>query len=475
MWLLWFIIIIVVAVLVSKRKKNATNLRDCPASPIHPNLGVRLPLATAVLTSRANVVFPPRSNVQPVPMPPCKLYYPSYVQLSQEQRRFFAYWRYEYERGNALPADDTYRYLYAYEIAWESRSGNELELLWVQLWRKLGPDDSVARGLAHWIVDLRLQQGKPAFDDITASMLDRAFVFDLALAAGSTPPVDTVWALRLPFSFDSEMKTRVKRLLRDVDFSALLKTATQQNVKTAQRVLFSGLGWPSQRLQQFGPMDATIARFSESLEVREAVYNIVMTIQHLSGAPPPRYVPPPVYRKSEFPEPPPESVEMVVRKAIGSLPDANEMDGLLWSIDRVFDDTGLILLLLVLWLSELKPFIEGRIAFSGELRKRYEAIGRRLGLQASIGSLRRDYWMLSHGPRAVWTLSPSPASLNDIKTGITDARFTRSMQQLLLGSAVRGEAIHALAVRLARRRRKSGDEVKAIMGEETGATPAATR
>jgi hypothetical protein len=98
-----------------------------------------------------------------------------------------------------------------------------------------------------------------------------------------------------------------------------------------------------------------------------------------------------------------------------------------------------------------------------------------LGLQASIGSLRRDYWMLSHGPRAVWTLSPSPASVNDIKTGITDARFTRSMQHLLLGSAVRGEAIHALAVRLARRRRKSGDEVKAIMGEETGATPAATR
>lgn len=474
MWLLWLIIMVVVAVLVSRRKKNATSLRESPASPIYPSLGVRLPLATAVLTSRANVVFPPRSDVQPVPMPPCKLYYPSYVQLSQEQRRFFAYWRYEYERGNTLPADDTYRYLYAYEIAWESRSADELELLWTQLWRKLEPDDSVARGLAHWIVDLRLQQRKTAYDDITASMSDRAFVFDLALAAGSTPPVDTAWALCLPFSFDSEMKARVKRMLREVDFSALLKAATQPNVETAQRALFSGLGWPVQRLQQFGPMDATIARFSESSEVRKAVYNIVMTIQHLSGAPPSRYVSAPVYRRSEFSGPLPESVEMVVRKATNSLPDANGVDGLLWSIDRVFDDTGLLLLLLVLWLSELKPFIEGRIAFSGELRLRYEAIGRRLGLQATIGSLRRDYWMLSHGPRAVWTLSPSPASVNDIKTGITDARFTRSMQHLLLGSAVRGEAIHALAVRLARRRRKSGDEVKAIMEEETGTTPAAT-
>lgn len=415
-------------------------------------------------------------------MPRCVMYYTAYGMLDLDQQAYFRYWRRRYEEGTRLDADASYVYLYIYELACEAKTSDGLESAWSKLLSQLigTASDNIGHRLANWIVHLRLQRECSAFtakwepvgntitfDEVTEAITDASLLFDLALAAGVAPPFDSLFSLQLPVYFDPESRTRIKRMLRAVDTSSLLEIADQHS-PTPERVnLFHDMGWAAARLQLFGPLEANVIRFSRSDSIRDAVVNLLVALNDLSGAPPVKYNP--------RPAPVPTSDDTIgeaVRKAIGSLPQTSSIEGLIWSVERVFDDGALLLLMLVLWL-ENKPYIEGAISFSKDLRSLYEGVGADLGFNATIGTMRRDFWTLSHGPRAVWVLEPAPNVPNDVKTGVTVARFTKEMQHLLRGSAAREQAMHALAVRIARRRRTSADVVKTAFESHTGCSPGA--
>lgn len=417
--------------------------------------------------------FPARvpGGVAPAPMPSCKLYFPTYSALNSAQQRYFVYWRDAYESGRVLDADATYRFLYVYELAVEARSAEELERLWTQLYRATDTKDTVAGHLACWIVDLRLLRNANLYDDITVSCREPALSFDLAVRAGVAPPAETFWGLQLPLTCDADLRRRVQRMLGNVDTSAILEAAAGRPPPIGKRMLFSGLGWPSDSLRRFGPLTVELPRYSQMSDVRHAVLGVINAVLELSGTAPLRSASHRGAVASTAPVAAREQTERIVTRALDGLPNVASLEGLLWTVERVLDDSVLVLLLLVLWLAEVKPYIEGRITFSGELRGHYEMLGGRLGLPLTIGSLRNDFWMLSHGARAVWTIDPTAATVNDIKTGLTAARFTRAMQHLLVGSAARAKVVHTLCKRLGQRRRTSSEQVRQVLAEATGTSP----
>lgn len=423
----------------------------------------------------AHVSFPPRGPSPQVPMPECRLYYASYSDLEHDQQAYYRYWRWQYESGTLLDADATYIYLYIYELAWEANSAVELERGWIKLFDDLSTKgtDSVVKQLATWIVHLRLQAGRSVFDEVTAKSNDADLAFDVAIAAGAGPPVEPLLKHTYQMGFDGRARERLKRVFQQIDTRVLVPIA--QGARTAKRpqMLFNNIGWVRSHLGQFGPLNVDVRRYGETKKVQEAVVTLLESLNELAGGPPvhrPGRAYQPLFKDQE---PTPKltgPVGELVRDAVASLPNPNTMEGLQWSIERIFDDGALVLLMLVLWL-ENKPYIEGAIAFASELRIFYERIGARLGFYAKIGTLRSDFWALSNGARAVWRLEPIPEAPGDIKTRVTVARFSKSMQHLLRGSEARGKVIHTLAVRIARRRRSTANEVTAIFAEETGMTP----
>lgn len=87
-------------------------------------------------------------------------YVPQYSQLTEEQLEYYFYWRREFRKGNTVATDESYLYLYIYEIL--NTAGHETEpeeglRILYRLFFAYGKDNSrLSRLLSEWIVDYSL-------------------------------------------------------------------------------------------------------------------------------------------------------------------------------------------------------------------------------------------------------------------------------------------------------------------------------
>ncbi|MDP9018062.1 MAG: hypothetical protein M3N19_07065, partial [Candidatus Eremiobacteraeota bacterium] len=263
-------------------------------------------------------------------------------------------------------------------------------------------------------------------------------------------------------------------LLDRIDTSPVLEAAAGVTATAVSRELFINIGEARSSLGRFGPLNATLHSYRRSSAVQSATDAIIEAMLEIIGrrAPVLPFLPtsdPGVLTVAS--EAKHDAVrETIVRKAIANLPAAHTLEGIVWSVESVWNREATLLLLLVIWLSELKPYIEGRIAFSSELRGYYEALGEALGLHVKIGTMRQAYWSLSHGARAIWTLDPRPREVAEIRSNASAARFVKRVQHLFVGSAVRTQAIHALTTHLAKRTHVSVKRIHEALSAVTNTT-----
>ena len=100
-------------------------------------------------------------------------YVPQYSQLTKEQLEYYLFWRREFRKGNVKDADDSYLYLYIYEIL--NTAGHEtdpeegLRMLY-RLFFAYGKENArLSRLLSEWIVDYSLIFRLSIPDDVRAS------------------------------------------------------------------------------------------------------------------------------------------------------------------------------------------------------------------------------------------------------------------------------------------------------------------
>ena len=87
-------------------------------------------------------------------------YVPQYSQLNRKQLSYYFYWRREFRRGNILKIDESYLYLYVYELlntaGYETPPEEGLRMLY-RLFRTYGrKNPKLSRHLIEWIVDYSL-------------------------------------------------------------------------------------------------------------------------------------------------------------------------------------------------------------------------------------------------------------------------------------------------------------------------------
>jgi len=143
------------------------------------------------------------------------------------------------------------------------------------------------------------------------------------------------------------------------------------------------------------------------------------------------------------------------------------IEGLKRTLTLTADEGMLTLMGLVLHLSDVKPYVEGLIAYSSEGRGYFTAAAETLGIEGGIGPYRRSFYDLTTGRRAPWILEP-PTPLAGMKMGVAGARFTRGLQRALLGADPRGEVYRWLCTQLAEQRSHPTADVVGAFERATG-------
>jgi hypothetical protein len=146
----------------------------------------------------------------------------------------------------------------------------------------------------------------------------------------------------------------------------------------------------------------------------------------------------------------------------------NTLAGLEFSIGAFWSDEMRALMALVLWQAEAKPYVEGLIAFSRELRIKYDAFATASGAETGLGPYRRAFFELSAGKRAPWSLDVHAGVPSDIRIAKANARFVKGLQHELRGSAARAQVLYLLAGYIARARDMSEGSVMDALGAATG-------
>lgn len=87
-------------------------------------------------------------------------YVPQYSQLRKDQLRYYLYWRREFRKGNVLKTDDSYLYLYIYEIintaGYETDPEEGIEMLFRLFYTYGRQNMRLSQLLSEWIVDFAL-------------------------------------------------------------------------------------------------------------------------------------------------------------------------------------------------------------------------------------------------------------------------------------------------------------------------------
>lgn len=100
-------------------------------------------------------------------------YVPQYSQLSKEQLDYYFYWRREFRRGNTPKTDDSYLYLYVYELlntaGYETLPEEGLRMLYRLFFTYGRENPRLSRLLSEWIVDYSLLHRLSVPEDVRSN------------------------------------------------------------------------------------------------------------------------------------------------------------------------------------------------------------------------------------------------------------------------------------------------------------------
>jgi TerB N-terminal domain len=429
------------------------------------------PVGNGIVRAAADGFPPSQSGRLPaVEIPPCKIYYPSYAQFTPEQQRAYVYWRQELLSGVIIEVPLTYRFLYAYEIGCRSANLVELEKHLAYLRNSYRADEHFASYIASWLVSARLWRRDFSYDELIESAPDVRLRVDLALLNARAPSTDDLVQL----VYGHGQRDRLVQALRVVRAAEAADVVVAAAASTAPShrgyVAFSGypvkirgvasraIDVPTYTNMAQDPVMLVIARLMTASEV---------LIGDLLS---------PADRELQFVQRTGTGSAIPIRRdsaatVLPVLPSSDTVEGLRLSINGLWDADMRITMAVVLWQAEIKPYVEGEIAFSRDLRKKHEAFTAELGIDGGIGALRRGFFYLTRGPRAPWRLDVEAPVAADLRMGTACARFTTELQHQLRGSATRARILADLIEQVAQDTRKSRPEIVAALVAGTGAEP----
>lgn len=429
------------------------------------------PVRSGVLRASADGFPPPQSGRLPaVEIPPCKIYYPSYAQFTSEQQRAYVYWRQELLSGVIIDVPLTYRFLYAYEVGCRSANLLELEKRLAFLRNSYRADAHFASYIASWLVSARLWRRDYTYDELIESAPDVRLRVDLGLLNNRSPNADDLVQL----VYGHGQRDRLVQALRvvraaepaDVVVAAAASTAPQH------RGYVAFAGYPI-NIRGAASRAIDVPTYTNTVQdpVMVAIARLMTASELLIG---------------DLLSPADRELQFVQRIGTGSvipirrdataallpvLPPSDTVEGLRLSIKGLWDADMRITMAVVLWQADIKPYIEGEISFSRDLRKKHEAFTVALGIEGGIGALRRGFFYLTRGLRAPWRLDVEAPVAADLRMGTASARFSTGLQHQLRGSAARARILADLIEQIAQDTRKSRSEIVAALVAGTGADP----
>jgi hypothetical protein len=389
--------------------------------------------------------------------------YENFGVWTAEQNQYYKYWRYRFLAGEPIRTDEHYVGRLADEGA---GFADTLEAL-VDEWEALRAAYPAIRSprLDRRIGIGRLILGRNAFFDTEQIMDFRTthwgeepgwIGFDLAVNAGVSPrdedvkalveaamPAGTRWRDRQAIL---EVFSRMRRLTAT---DPLLAAAVAGEPKLVVREVFSDV-----------PEIARLARAKQAyLRIPRGSYSVTAKIpSFIVTARVKRAVSELVADAHNLVVPVCEPVSTVTsgggerrvpirrsRSLVSTLPQPDTADGLVATARLSMRWESIVVLAVVLRMSEVKPWIEGQIAISRDLRAAVDRTLEAVGQKTGLGTLKRGFFHLIVGSRAPWTCEEVPVDPNLLKMNVSRARFARNLQRELIGSIVRDRVVCDLA------------------------------
>jgi hypothetical protein len=389
--------------------------------------------------------------------------------LDAAQRAYFVYWRQQYEAGMPLACDATYRYLYLQELVTEAATSEKLERDLTELSERYD-DLNFRRNVQRWIGDLHLQRGSFPVSDLGFFLEDPTLAFDIAVHRKVPPPMKLLLALysRGRAGMGSIAVMQALPVLEAMDTGVVLTAAEMAPSTKVTRYLFQGLQLAGPSLSRFGPLTVEYSAVELTPYLRFTIDTLVETAMTMIGRPVAGHTAQALRQATADPEVTlvenpgtmPESAialrEQIVRRSVAQMPTTDTLEGVLWYVNGLMPHDAATVLAVVLCLSTRKPYIEGKIAFSGELREACDAFAGGFDERVTIGTLRNAFFTLGSGPRKLWTLEPEIEDRAQLRSGKAAARFTRPLQGVFAGSDARDRTVEALFHRIGTR---SGSDV----------------
>lgn len=414
-------------------------------------------------------------QLQPVPIPFLRTYFPVYANLAPDEQRAYVYIRQAYLNGTPVPdVPLTYIFLFAYEIGANAKTLKQCEEQLTALRATYAEQSAFAQHLAAWIVHCRLAAKKYVWDDIAAGMkaTDPILRLDLQLHARQSPSSTDLVRVAVPDIQPPALArlVRVIDALRENEGSDPLLAAARKGA-SGQRTVPLFKSYPIAFTQYLAKhTSATMPTFCERPSpAMDVVDALVATAHHLLGArdaaassdaAPNADLDPQTSLLPHGPNP-------VLRRPLS---DPYSIDGLLWTARTLWTPAMQIVTALVLWQADVKPYIEGLTVYSTEFRQKFETLTAALGTSPAPMSLRSAFAALSYGPRAPWVLDRSDAGGTDVLIGKVGARFPKPLQRELRGSANRALLLSALVEAIASDFALPPDTVTAHLAAAAGCT-----
>jgi hypothetical protein len=414
-------------------------------------------------------------RVAAVQIPFFETYYPSYQMMNPAQKRAYVYFRQEFRNGITI-ADMplSYLFLYSYEIGSRSSTLAEFGAQLTRLREAYIETPKLARYLATWVTDARICMKHYEWDDIARSTSDPNLRVDLALLAGLPPDtgdVLSIIALNTPRRLNPRMPRVLQALRETKNVDPILASATKEPSGSRSLPVFSGYAGNVPGLPNGYRRSVQVPSFVQpGSPTLEAILALVREAMDIIGD----STVVPADPDLEFVRVPGTVQRVPIDRSTVRPEGRDELtafDGLAGfglSINSFWNDDMRVLMALVLWQADVKPYIEGVIAFSRDLRIKYDALATALGAETGLGPYRRAFFNLSTGTRAPWSLDADAQAAIDVKMGKANARFVKGLQHDLRGSAAQGQILTLLVSGIARDRNTSPAAVVDALATATG-------
>lgn len=433
---------------------------DVRIEPFSITVGKTHIVASSPPTTSSGFTFFERKPVPPTEYESAAAAGPA-IYWNAAQQNYYKFWRYRYLAGEPLQTDDAYLISFAEECACLAPSLQGAHDDWERL-RASYPDID-CRQLDSWICDARLLHEQYVFDDVVRRLRPGADVkgrswarFDLAVRAG-VPPLSIDVAALVGTQIAVRQRSEREFLLQIVDRlrssaaeDPILAAACSREPKFVTRELFRGLPAIQRFMKQqnsplrpsllfYGMVAARLLSYYDTARVRHVAEELVRGAIEMVGATRPvltnDIVPTVVSGGGE------KRVPIRRRRGATVLPASDSLEGLIATVRIALGWESLLLLGLVLRLSESKPWIEGQIALSPELRTYLDRAIAAVGREGGASTVKRAYYRLTAGSRAPWIGESAIADLRRIKMNVTRVRFARNLQRELIGSVARERCI----------------------------------